>query len=71
MANPDLLTAAQVAPLLGCSPQALRIIMREHPEWLPCPVVRTSPTRCRIPRVPLLQAHGLSVVRRGDDTNAG
>lgn len=29
----DWLTPEEVAPVMGCNPQTLRLTVREHPEW--------------------------------------
>ena len=51
------LTAAEVAAVLGCDPQAVRIMARTKPERLGFPVTVVG-TRTRIPRVPFLRYIG-------------
>ena len=49
-----VLTAADVAPVLGCDPQAIRLTARRNPEWLGFPVVCVG-SRVKIPREPFLR----------------
>lgn len=51
------LTAADVAPVLNCDPQVVRIMARTKPERLGFPV-NVMGNRTRIPRVPFLQFIG-------------
>lgn len=50
----DVLTADDVAPIMECNPQALRITARQHPERLGFPVVCVG-NRVKIPREPFLR----------------
>ena len=45
----DTLTAADIAPVIGCDQQSIRLQARECPEKLGFPVICTG-TRVRIPR---------------------
>lgn len=56
----DILTPAQVAPILGCDPQCIRVTAREAPEKLGFPVTVMG-TRVRIPRLPFLRFLGEAV----------
>lgn len=56
------ITPAQAAPVIGCSPQTIRIMAREKPAALGFPVVVIG-TRTRIPRVPFLR-YVLGDIRR-------
>ncbi len=47
------LTPAQAAPVLGCTPMAIRVHARECPENLGFPVIVMG-SRVRIPRIPFL-----------------
>ena len=47
------LTAADIAPVLGCDPHSIRIQARTRPERLGFPVIVTC-RRVRIPRTPFL-----------------
>lgn len=49
----ELLTPADIAPILRCNPQAIRITARRNPEWLGFPVVCVG-NRVKIPRGPFL-----------------
>lgn len=51
------LTAAEVAVVMGCDPQAIRIMARTKPERLGFPVTIVG-KRTRIPRVPFLRYIG-------------
>ncbi len=53
------LTPDQVAPVLKCSPQLIRITARDNPKLLGFPVVVVG-TRTRIPRKPFLEYIGES-----------
>lgn len=48
------LSAADIAPLLGCDPQSLREQVRRNPNALGFPVCRIG-KRCRFPRDGFLQ----------------
>lgn len=50
----EYLTPAQVAPILGCDPQALRVWARECPEALGFPVI-VFPHRTKIPKAAFLR----------------
>ena len=50
----SVLTAADVAPVIGCDPQCIRITARQNPEWLGFPVVCVG-SRVKIPREPFLR----------------
>ena len=52
--NKDVLTAADIAPVIGCDPQGIRITARNNPEWLGFPVVCVK-QRVKIPREPFLR----------------
>lgn len=52
------LTASDVAAVLNCDPQAVRIMARTKPERLGFPVILVR-TRLKIPRVPFLRYMGL------------
>lgn len=54
------LTPAEVARVLNCDPQAVRIMARTKPERLGFPVTVVG-TRTRIPRVPFLRYLGVAV----------
>lgn len=56
----DILTPAQVAPILGCDPQCIRVTARETPEKLGFPVAVVG-TRVRIPRLSFLRFMGEAV----------
>ena len=60
------ITPAQAVPVIGCSPQAIRIMAREKPAALGFPVVVIG-TRTRIPRVPFLRWNPRA--RDGNDTH--
>lgn len=53
----EFLTPAEVASVLGCDPQAIRLAARLHPDWLTFPAVRIG-SRTKIPRIPFLRAMG-------------
>ena len=46
----EFLTPAQVAPVLGCDPQDIRVTARRHPEQLGFNVALVG-TRVKIPRL--------------------
>lgn len=48
-----MLTAADVAPVIGCDPQGIRIMARKNPKWLGFPVICVG-SRVKIPREPFL-----------------
>lgn len=54
------LTPADVAPVIGCDPQFIRIVAQSAPEQLGFPVTRIG-TRTKIPRVPFLRFIGMEV----------
>ena len=49
-----MLTPAEVAPIIGCDPQGIRITAREHPEWLHFPTICIK-SRVKIPREAFLR----------------
>lgn len=53
----EYLTPAQVAPVLGCDPQDIRVQARTAPEKLGFPVIIIK-SRTKIPRVPFLRYMG-------------
>lgn len=57
MSKPTIL-ASEAAQVLGCDPQWLRLMAREHPERLGFPVCCTSNHRVKIPREPFLRFLG-------------
>lgn len=48
------LIPADIAPVLGCDPQAIRFMAAECPERLGFPVIRMG-SRTKIPRIPFLK----------------
>lgn len=50
----EMLTPAEVAPVLGCQPYAINVAAREHPERLGFPVCVLG-TRVKIPRQAFLR----------------
>lgn len=55
------LTPAEIAPVLGCDPQGIRIMARSHPDLLGFPVIvlgrkedSLTGARIKIPRLPFL-----------------
>ena len=50
----EILTPAEVAPILSCNPHWLRLTAREHPEWLGFPVICIG-NRVKIPRRPFIE----------------
>ena len=50
----EYLTPAQVAEVLGCDPQGIRVWARQRPEQLGFPVCIIG-TRVRIPKRPFIQ----------------
>lgn len=48
------LIPTDVAEVIGCDPQYIRIAARDCPEQLGFPVTRTG-TRTKIPRIPFIQ----------------
>lgn len=50
----DFLKATDVARFIGCDPQIIRVIARNHPEKLGFPVC-VMQTRVRIPRLAFLK----------------
>lgn len=53
-----VLTANDVAPVLRCDPQCIRIMARENPLLLGFPVTVTG-RRTKIPRLPFLRYMGV------------
>lgn len=47
------LTAADVAPVLGCDPHSIRVAAHQRPELLGFPVIVIG-SRVKIPRIPFL-----------------
>ena len=70
--NKAFLTPDDVAEVLECSPQALRIQAREKPELLGFPVTVIA-SRTKIPRIPFLRfvGFGVSDISERNDTNRG
>ena len=58
------LTPAEVAPVMGCNPQRIRVMAAQAPELLPFPVVKIG-SRVRIPRVLALRALGYDPATAG------
>ena len=56
----EYLTPAQVAEVLGCDPQGIRVWARQRPEGLGFPVCLVG-SRVKIPRVPFLRFMGVDV----------
>ena len=52
-----LLTPADIAPVLGCDPQLIRVQAHTAPERLGFPVVVVG-TRTKIPRIPFIEFFG-------------
>ena len=50
----EFLTPAQVAEVLGCDPQAIRVWARKRPEGLGFPVCLVG-SRTKIPKRPFIQ----------------
>lgn len=48
------LTPAEVAPVLGCDPQWIRVMAAQNPDQLGFPVTRIR-SRTKIPRIPFIQ----------------
>lgn len=61
--NEPFLRPVDVAEVLGCTPQSIRLQAREYPEALGFPVVVLG-TRTRIPRKPFL-----AFIGEGDDND--
>ena len=57
-----MLTPAQVAPVLGCNPQDIRVTARQAPELLGFPVAVIG-TRTKIPRRAFLRWAGYEEVK--------
>lgn len=53
----EVLTPAEVAPVLGCDPQDIRVQARTAPEKLGFPVIIIK-SRTKIPRIPFLRFMG-------------
>ena len=64
----EFLTPAQIAPILGCDPQNVRVAARQRPDLLGFPVSVIG-TRTRIPRKPFLD-YVMGEVRHGDNVSA-
>lgn len=56
-ANKPYLTPVDVAEVLECDPQAIRLAARDNPGQLGFPVVRVG-KRTKIPRIPFLRFLG-------------
>lgn len=56
----DVLTADDVADVLGCNPHAIRLAARQRPDMLGFPVIVIR-TRTKIPRIPFLRYMGVAV----------
>lgn len=54
----EMLTPADVAPILGCDPQNIRLQARDCPEKLGFPVVRVG-SRTKIPKQAFLKFIGV------------
>lgn len=52
------LTPEQIAPILQCNAQSIRLAAREYPELLGFPVIKLG-NRTKIPRIPFLQFLGI------------
>ena len=57
-----MLTPAQVAPVLGCNPQDIRVAARQAPELLGFPVAVIG-SRTKIPRAAFLRWAGYEEMR--------
>lgn len=55
-----MVTAEDIAPIIGSNPQAIRITARTHPDWLGFPAVCVG-NRVKIPREPFLRHIGVPV----------
>ena len=64
----EVLTPAEVAPVLGCDPQDIRVAAKQHPERLGFSVIVIG-HRTRIPRKPFLN-YLMGEVRHGDNVSA-
>jgi hypothetical protein len=56
----EFLTPAQVAPLLGCDAQDVRVQAKIAPERLGFPVIIIK-SRTKIPRIPFLRFMGIDI----------
>ena len=56
----EFLTPAQVAEVMGCDAQGIRVWARQRPEGLGFPVCLVG-SRVKIPRVPFLRFMGVDV----------
>lgn len=56
----EFLTPAQVAEIMGCDPQDIRVTARERPDMLGFPVYVIG-SRTKIPRIPFLKFMGIDV----------
>lgn len=54
MSTKDVLTPADVAPVLGCDPHYIRVAARQRPERLGFPVVLIG-NRTKIPRIAFIK----------------
>lgn len=54
MSTKDVLTPADVAPVLGCDPHYIRVAARQCPERLGFPVVLIG-NRTKIPRIAFIK----------------
>ena len=56
----EFLTPAQVAEIMGCDAQDIRVTARERPDLLGFPVCIIK-SRMKIPRIPFLRFMGVDV----------
>lgn len=56
----EFLTAGDIAGVVGCDPNNIRVVAHQKPELLGFPVTVMG-TRVRIPRIPFLRFMGVSV----------
>lgn len=50
----EFLTPAEIAPILGCDPQDIRVTARQRPGTLGFPIAVIG-SRCKIPRMAFLK----------------
>ena len=50
----EVLTPAQVAPILGCQPYTINVATKDGKNPFPFPIIRLG-TRVRIPKIPFLK----------------
>ena len=50
----EVLTPAEVAPILGCDPQDIRVQAKQHPEWLGFNVAVIG-SRVKVPRLAFIR----------------